>query len=329
MSVSSINYVVNVVINKHGANSVYNIATDGNKLYWANYPYSNLSNYDYNTLVENAQISISPYVAIEARNYSNKIHLTTESPNDGDFNYSDAVFRALSISNATQIRISNGALAAVSSATMVFYDVNSLFSTFSGSALMCCAVSDSGMTAYFGNGSNLIHSINNGVHKTFDVSLTSGYHNNFMLVFNNYLLVFDYDSDGNLAVYDISDPNNLLFLNSYRGFGQIYDACIVDGYLYIPYGGGLMILNCFLLPQLNPQFFNVTGLLSSPEFVAVNGSDLFLSDGSYRIAKYGVIAQPAIEAYNMINNDTIKNTIRLNSVVNHTRPISLLGKYKS
>jgi hypothetical protein len=36
--------------------------------------------------------------------------------------------------------------------------------------------------------------------------------------------------------------------------------------------------------------------------------------------------QPLVDAQ---NNATIKNTIRLNSVVNHTRPISLLGKYKS
>lgn len=154
----------------------------------------------------------------------------------------------------------------------------------------------------------------------------------------NYLYV-GCSLNGGFELYDITNPFIPVFVSYTAGvridaFSLDTSGCIMCA-SYRSTGGNLIVIDITLPAAPAVLSTDGTGTAGAPSgglfafyqdgfiiYVEYSGSYILILDATSVKAAHHAIIDP-------INNATIKNTIRLSSMVNHTRPISLLGKYKS
>jgi hypothetical protein len=143
-----------------------------------------------------------------------------------------------------------------------------------------------------------------------------------------------------IEVYDVSMPLSPVYLYTIDLSSAFSTAAFMTNIAFDSTG---YLLTCSTSGNSSHiaviDFINSTVALVSVDGSGIGGTSVLnIFIGKYVVCcnavLFYILDGGAIYNYNqhfidLANNDTIKNTIRLNSVVNHTRPISLLGKYKS
>jgi hypothetical protein len=143
-----------------------------------------------------------------------------------------------------------------------------------------------------------------------------------------------------IEVYDVSAPLSPVYLYTIDLSSAFSTAAFMTN---IAFDSTDYLLTCSTSGNSSHiaviDFINSTVALVSVDGSGIGGTSVLnIFIGKYVVcctaALFYILDGSAIYNYNqyfidLANNDIIKNTIRLNSVVNHTRPISLLGKYKS
>jgi hypothetical protein len=142
--------------------------------------------------------------------------------------------------------------------------------------------------------------------------------------------------DSILEFYDASNQNNIVFLYSMVfSFGSQY---ITN--MFFDSSKNVLCCGTSQTAYKLAVYDFISGILlvstdgsgvNQPAFTNkyINGKILSCGDSLFSVLDATSIKNYEQYFIDLTNNATIKNTIRLNSVVNHTRPISLLGKYKS